>query len=105
MGASVRTEDGAFSDERFTDLARAAGLADADHARGKMSRLWRQCTIENTYVLPRETIISVLGDRGVEAIICARLGEETEGGIRIRCTRGRIEWLRKLRQNGKFGKR
>lgn len=105
MGASVRTEDEAFSDERFTDLARAAGLVDADHARGKMSRLWRQCTIETTYILPRETVIGVLGDRGVEAIVCARLGEEVDGGIRIRGTRGRIEWLRKLRQNGKFGKR
>lgn len=105
MGASVRTEDEAFSDERFTDLARAAGLVDADHARGKMSRLWRQCTIETTYILPRETVVGVLGDRGVEAIVCARLGEVVDGGIRIRGTRGRIEWLRKLRQNGKFGKR
>lgn len=42
MAASVRIEDEAFADERYDALARAAGLADADHARGKMARLWRQ---------------------------------------------------------------
>lgn len=104
MAVSVRIEDEAFSDERFDDLATMAGLVDGDHARGKMARLWRQCTLETRYVLPRATVLRVLGDRGVEALVSARLGEEVGDGIRIRGTRGRVEWLKKLRSNGKFGR-
>ena len=49
MGASVRIEDDAFSDTRYDLLARYGGLADADHARGKMARIWRQCTLEGRH--------------------------------------------------------
>lgn len=103
--SSVRIEDEAFSCERYEDLAALAGLADADHARGKMARLWRQCTIEQTRVLTPLTITRVLGSRGVEALVGARLGEIVANGVRIRGTKGRIEWLKKLRSNGKYGKR
>ncbi len=102
---SVRVEDDAFGDLRFDDLADAAGLADGDHARGKMERLWRQCTHERTYVLSETNVTKVLGPRGVDAIIFARLGERVSGGIRICGTRGRIEWLEKLRKNGRKGGR
>lgn len=105
MAVSVRIEDEAFSDERFEDLAVVAGLADSDHARGKMARIWRQCTLEQRYVLPASIVSRILGDNGVNALIAARLGEKVDGGIRIHGTRGRIEWLKKLRSNGKFGKR
>jgi hypothetical protein len=106
VAASVRVEDEAFSDERYADLAGYTGLADADHARGKMERLWRQCTQEARYSLPVETITRHLGPNGVDAIVRARLGEVlADGSVRIRGTRGRIEWLKKLRANGKFGKR
>lgn len=104
MAASVRIEDEAFSDERYEDLAHAAGLADADHARGKMARLWRQCTIEQTETLMGSTVERLLGTRGIEALEISRLGERVEGGrVRIKGTTGRIEWLGKLRDNGKFG--
>lgn len=102
---SVRTEDDAFGDIRYELLATAAGLADADHARGKMQRLWRQCTAEGTYVLGDADVINVLGVRGADAIISARLGVRVKNGIRIRGTRGRIEWLEKLRSNGRKGGR
>lgn len=104
MGAPIRMEDEAFSDERYEDLARFAGLADADHARGKMARLWRQCTLESSYVLPRETVMRILGANGVEALVAARLGDVAKNGVRIRGTKGRIEWLKTLRNNKKFGK-
>jgi uncharacterized phage protein (TIGR02220 family) len=105
MAASVRIEDEAFSDERYEDLAAAAGLADADHARGKMLRIWRQCTIEQTHKLARATVVRILGVNGPSALETARLGEVDGDLVRIRGTRGRIEWLKKLRDNGKFGKR
>lgn len=103
---AVRIENEAFSDERYDDLAAAAGLVDADHARGKMARLWRQCTIEQTHTLPNVTVQRVLGPNAVTALEAARLGERVnDTHVRIRGTRGRIEWLKKLRDNGKFGRR
>lgn len=102
---SVRIEDDAFGDLRYETLAQVAGLADADHARGKMARLWRQCTAERIYHLSETEVCAVLGSRGVDALIESRLGEQTDRGIRIRGTRGRIEWLEKLRKNGKKGGR
>jgi hypothetical protein len=103
MAASVRIEDEAFSDRRYDRLARECGLADADHARGKMSVLWRQCTLEHRHVLPVEDVEAVLGASAINALIAARLGERHPQGIRIRGTKGRIEWLKKLRDNGRFG--
>jgi uncharacterized phage protein (TIGR02220 family) len=108
MSVSVRIEGEAFGDERYDDLAEAAGLIDADHARGKMLRIWRQCTIEQTETLMGSTIARILGPNGVEALVVSRLGERIGGKnsdkIRIKGTAGRIEWLAKLRDNGKFGK-
>lgn len=106
MGASVRIEDEAFSDERYEDLAAFAGLADADHARGKMAKLWRQCTIEDTHFLGNQMVSRVLGPGGVDALVRARLGVLLpDGRVRIRGTKGRVEWLSKLRANGKKGGR
>lgn len=102
---SVRIEDDAFGDLRFDILASEAGLADADHARGKMIRLWRQCTAENVHTLPEAVVVSVLGSRGVSALIVARLGEKSSHGVRIKGTKGRIEWLANLRKNGAKGGR
>jgi hypothetical protein len=103
MAASVRIEDEAFSDRRYDRLAKEAGLADADHARGKMAVLWRQCTIEQRHQLPIADVNDVLGPRGVEALVASRLGEMVGDEIRIKGTGGRIEWLGTLRNNGKFG--
>jgi hypothetical protein len=104
MGASVRIEDEAFSDQRYVRLAQEAGLADADHARGKMAVIWRQCTIEQSHYLDVKDVTAILGERGPDALVNARLGERKGDRIRIKGTKGRIEWLKKLRGNGKFGK-
>ena len=110
--ASVRIEGEAFQDRRYDRLAEYAGLVDADHARGKMASLWLQCTIEGRYILPECDVKRALGDRGVDALEFAGLGERTDDGVRIRGTRGRIEWLEQKRKEGrkhgqkgaKFGK-
>ena len=103
MAASVRIEDEAFSDIRYDVLASACHLADADHARGKMLNLWRQCTAQARHVLPRSMIVAVLGQDGPVGIVEAGLGEEHPEGIRIKGTEGRIEWLTKLRENAAKG--
>lgn len=103
MSVAVRIEASAFADERFVALARLAGLADADHARGKMARLWRQCTDHATYVLSVEIVESVLGANASDALVKSGLGAVHDDGIRICGTTGRIEWIEKLRKNGKKG--
>ena len=103
MAASVRIEDEAFSDVRYDVLATLCQLADADHARGKMALLWRQCTAQQRHVLPVSIVCAVLGARGADSLVESGLGEAHQDGIRIRGTRGRIEWLKKLKQNAKKG--
>lgn len=106
MAARVSIEGAAFSDERYEDLAALAGLADADHARGKMARLWSQCTLENAHVVNNQMVIRVLGSNGIQALIGSRLGEQVDADhVRIKGAKGRIEWLHKLRENGKKGGR
>lgn len=104
--AAVRCEEEAFADDRYDDLAVRAGLADADHARGKMLRIWRQCTIENSYFASPDFLRRILGPNGPEALVGARLGELVEDGfVRVRGAQGRVEWLESLRKNGKKGGR
>ena len=105
MAASVRIDDEAFSDRRYDLLARALGLPDADCARGKMAAIWRQCTQQQAHVLDVEIVRVILGDNGVDALVKSRLGEVVSDGVRICGTRGRIEWLAKLRKNGRKGGR
>lgn len=103
MAASVRIEDEAFSDVRYDVLAKTCQLADADHARGKMAKLWRQCTAQRAYVLPVSLVESVLGGQAVDGLCISGLGEAVAGGIRICGTKGRIEWLAKLKKNAAKG--
>lgn len=106
----IRIETCVWGDDRFALLAKRANLADVDHAIGKMARLWQKCTMEGRYTLTEEEIELVLGPNGVEALIASRLGERTRARnqqpqIRIKGTKGRIEWLEKARKNGKKGGR
>jgi hypothetical protein len=101
MAASVRIEDEAFGDGRYEHLGQLLGTTKFD-ALGRMSFLWRQCTQENSHVLP-ESFVRVFVDP--EKLVESRLGERVDTGIRIRGTRGRIEWLAKLRKNGRKGGR
>jgi uncharacterized phage protein (TIGR02220 family) len=103
MAASVRIEDEAFSDVRYDVLATLCLLADPDHARGKMAVLWRQCTAQGTYVLSESVVRAVLGANASCGLLESGLAEASDGGFRIKGTRGRIEWLRKLRKNAQKG--
>lgn len=102
--AAVSVTGEAFSDIRYSRLAKAAGFVDARHARGVMLELWHQCLIEQTYVLSFDDVNHVIGCNGVAALVASNLGEIVGEGVRIKGTKGRIEWLDKLRKNKKFGK-
>jgi hypothetical protein len=103
MAVSVRIEDEAFSDRRYDLLARELGLPDADCARGKMAAVWRQCTQQQTHILSVAMVCAVLGENGPRALENSSLGVVTDTGIRICGTKGRIEWLAKLRKNARKG--
>lgn len=99
--AAVRIEEEAFGDGRYEHLGQLLGTSKYD-ALGRMTFLWRQCTQEQSHVLP-ESFVRVFVNP--DFLVEARLGERVDAGIRIRGTRGRIEWLARLRKNGKKGGR
>lgn len=97
MAAPVRIEARAWSDIRFRTLARLLGMSDPDLALIKVARLWSWETEHYhpdrpTYVLDRDTIESVLGPDGPEALVRAQLAEATMDGWRMKGTEGQIEW-------------
>jgi len=102
MAASVRIEDEAFVDPRVELLGIIAGY-NRFEALGRLSHLWRVCTQRETYVLPDEFVVALLGEKGPAAIIESGLGERVADGIRIKGTKGRIEWLKQRRAAARSG--
>lgn len=106
--ARVNVDAVAFGDVRFDLLAAEMGWQDADFARGKMLRVWFQCASQSRKTLTRREVELVLGANGADAIVRADLAQwDGENGdeLYIRGTSGRIEWLEKLKKNGKMGGR
>lgn len=93
--AGVTIHRDAFGDPRFEYLAALCGLADADHARGKMARLWAVCTALKTHVPPIGRIVACLGHRDAPAFLVeADLGDLLpDGRVRVRGCKGRTDWL------------
>src|SRR3990167_8793054 len=99
MSAAVRVDTKALADHRFYMAGKALGIG-RDAVLGKMVRVWAVCTDRCTYVLSPEDIDAVAECDGMSgAIVRAGLGEIVDGGIRIKGTDGRIEWLSHLRAN------
>lgn len=91
--APVRIEADVWDDWRFQALADEIGV-DLYSAVGRMARLWGECTDRESPVLPVGAIRARLGPRGLEALCdVAELGERVDGGVRMRGTEGRHEWL------------
>jgi uncharacterized phage protein (TIGR02220 family) len=115
MGASVRIEPQAFTDPRFTVLAKRAGLADSDHALIKMARVWSWCTERCRYDIPYFFLAAFFeGDDPATHIVQAALGEWMDCSepdqhppgcrhVRVKGTEGRIEWLEDSRSTAQAG--
>lgn len=110
MSAPVRRESKVSSDPRYATLALLLGLADADHATGKMLRLYAWQT-ENytdespTYSVHRSIIIGIFQRiDSPERLVDADLAElEADGRFRIKGGRddrgrSRIDWLWRERE-------
>lgn len=106
--SSVRIEDKAFADARFAMLAKLMKLSEADHAIIKVARIWQMQT-ENytperpTYVVHQDIIEAVLGPKGADHLRLVGLAEDADGGLYMKGTRTRIEWLYNKRRAAAIG--
>lgn len=109
--ARVNVDSQALTDARFAVLAGLMGVADPDYALGKMVRLWNQCIERETYVVTKPVIVALFGGASdaPDWLLKAELAEQDDSGLRIKGTRGRIEYLAekraKARENGLKGGR
>jgi len=107
--ARINVDQQALTDARFARLAELRGWADADHARGKMLRIWNEC-IHRGPELEVWLIDHHLGAGGAGDLLDAQLatlvrlaGEVAgvpAGGtlVRIKGTDGRTDYLEKVRK-------
>lgn len=109
--ARVNVDSQALMDARFGILASLMGADNPDMALGRMIRVWFQCLERETYTLT-ESVIRALFNGNPDAanwLVAAELAEPTEGGFRIKGTKGRIEYLAeqraRARRNGTKGGR
>lgn len=103
--ASVRVEQSAISDPRFELAAKRMGVSRHD-ILGRMMFIWEHCTEQQTYYLQPEVVDTIACFEGFSLIICdpiVSLAEATDKGVRIKGTKGRIEWLGRLRKGQKSG--
>jgi len=106
--APVRIDAAAWGDLRFATLARLCGFADAEHALIKCAKIWSWQTehytdTSPTYVVDPDLVESALGPGGADHLVRARLAEEGPDGLRIRGSKGRIEWLAQRRNASRRG--
>lgn len=102
--ASVSLEFSAFTDPRFKLLAKEMKI-DHFSAIGRAQAVWMHCIEKNEDTLSEEFIDAAADlDGFCRAMIGFGLAEDMpNGGVRIRGTRGRIEWLGKCRAGKSAG--
>jgi hypothetical protein len=103
--ASYRVDDEARRDPRFILLGKKLGTSRFD-ALARMGELWAYCTEKQTYFLSPEIIDALTEFTGFFQLLLdpeIGLAESADKGIRIKGTKGRIEWLVKLRKQSKKG--
>lgn len=102
--ANVTFDDASRTDPRFVVLGKLLGTSKYD-ARGRMLEVYSYCTDLGTYSVRSEMLDALVERDGFGPIlVAAELAEECEdGSFRIRGTKGRIEWLARLRKNSRKG--
>jgi hypothetical protein len=103
--AAVRVESKAFTDSRIKLLAKNLNT-DWHYVLGVMTDLWRECTEEGVYELREDSIDAMAGrELFAQEMIKVGLGKKSSGKVYISGARGKIDWLKKMRENGKKGGR
>jgi uncharacterized phage protein (TIGR02220 family) len=93
VSAPVRIDRKAWTDPRIKLLA-AALEWHRHRVIGALAEVWAHCTEEETETLRPEVIDAIAEQLGFgRAMVCAELADADNERIRVRGTRGRIEWL------------
>lgn len=92
MAAPVRIESAAFSDPRIDLLGQLAGYSRYE-ALGRLAHLWSACTEKQLHVASESLVRACIGPAGVQHMLDSEMAERVDGGLRIKGTDGRIEWL------------
>ena len=111
--ARINVEQKALTDPRFAVLSRLAGMADSDHALGRMIRVWNECQERESFTLSDRLVSAIFGsDEAPNWLVLCELGSRNypqggkhvgEGLIRICGTAGRTDWLKRRRNDGRKG--
>ena len=104
--ARVNVDDFVFIDARFKILAKKLHLASYLDAIGRCLPLWNNCTERESDILTRDEV-AALGDSEFlfDALIFSSLATKFgQDGIRIKGVNRHCQWIKKLRNNGEFGK-
>lgn len=106
--ARISVEQKALTDPRFSLLGKLAGHPPAlqhDFGLSRLIRIWNECQERESYELPPEIVSVIIGhEDGASWVVQVGLGElSLDGLIRIRGTKGRVEWLAARRAEGRSG--
>lgn len=104
--ARISVEQKALIDPRYKTLGRLLGESKYS-ALGRMIYVWNECQEVGSYTLEKSTIDDIFPEIPgfTNAVISSKLASKVRSGkIRIKGTKGRIEWLNKARANGRFGR-
>lgn len=100
--ARVNVDQKAFSDPRFHALALLLKLSNHHEALGRMVVVWNECTERCSYTLPAFVIQSIFESKAApKALVSADLAEWSEGALRIKGTKDRIEHLGRMRESNR----
>lgn len=106
MASIVSVDLLAFTDPRFDIAAKSLGVSKFD-VLGRMLMVWKECTIHSTYYLSDQIIDALVQLSGFgDALVTAELAErmpKRAGFIRVKGTRERIEWYKKVKAGAKRG--
>src|SRR5262249_1278647 len=69
-------------------------------ALGRMAFIWRICTQRCEYILDRKVVAMIIDP---DKVVASDLAVKVRGGVRIKGTEGRVEWLRQCREAAKDG--
>lgn len=101
--AAVRLDPEAFRDPRFRILGGLLKTNEYD-AMGRLVFVWSYCTEKQTHYLTKDVIAGLThSENFADFMVAADLAEHFNEKIRVKGTKGRIEWLAKLRKNSRKG--
>jgi len=102
--ARLTVEEHAIDDPRFKVLGALLG-APEEYAQAvglhHAMRVWKYCQQHTVYVVPAVILDAFKTGLG-DAMVAAQLSTRKRDGFRVHGTKGRIEWVKKLREGNRI---